>query len=266
MLRSITALAAFSSLAFCAPSVLAQDEAPIEVMVLGSYHFSGGADLHNLDVDNHTSPTRRAEIAVVLDQLERFAPTKVMVELTPDREDVFNERYREYLAGEYTLRASESQQIGMAMAGRFGHEQLYAVDYRNGMDFSAMVAAAEASQQTRVLSDFANFNANVVDMMGAMENGTVYERLAFVNSQDVLDLHNGYLVLAQMGSVEDPVGARNMGDWWERNLIIFSNIASHAEPGDRILVVYGSGHKYLLDQFFDEAPGFELVDPLDYLQ
>ena len=36
---------------------LATDAAPIEVMVLGTYHFTGGGqDLHNADVDDHLAP------------------------------------------------------------------------------------------------------------------------------------------------------------------------------------------------------------------
>jgi len=82
------------------------DAAPIEVMVLGSYHFTGGGqDLHNPQVDDHLSPQRQAEITDVLDALADFAPTKVMVELTPDHEAEFNAAYQAYLAGERPSRS-----------------------------------------------------------------------------------------------------------------------------------------------------------------
>ena len=35
--------------------------------------------------------------------------------------------------------------------------------------------------------------------------------------------------------------------------------------GERVLVIYGSGHKALLDAFVDGAPNIEWVEPLDYL-
>ncbi len=48
--------------------------------------------------------------------------------------------------------------------------------------------------------------------------------------------------------------------------MIFARAASYAEPGDTVLIVYGAGHKHQLEQHFREARGFELVDPLAYLE
>lgn len=248
------------------PSLIETDAPPIEVMVLGTYHFTGGgADLHNADVDDHLSAQRQTEIDAVVEALSEFAPDKVMVELEPRLSAEFNAAYEAWLAGERALSVNERQQLGMRLAGRMGHERLYAVDYKNGMDFEAMVAAAEAAGERRILEEFANFNARVPEVMTQFETGPVSARLRAANSQVMHDLHANYLTLAQAGSVEDPVGAEQMGAWWRRNLTIFARAAHHAEPGERIVVIYGAGHKHLLEQFFSDAAGFRLVDPLDYL-
>ncbi|WP_375283371.1 hypothetical protein [Marinicauda pacifica] len=56
---------------------LATDAAPIEVMVLGTYHFTGGGqDLHNADVDDHLAPERQREIKAVVDALASLTPTR----------------------------------------------------------------------------------------------------------------------------------------------------------------------------------------------
>ena len=65
---------------------------------------------------------------------------------------------------------------------------------------------------------------------------------------------------------DDPIGAREMSAWWGRNMVIYARVAQLAEPGDRILVIYGSGHKFLLDQYIRQTPDLELIDPLDYLR
>ncbi|WP_421858370.1 DUF5694 domain-containing protein [Oceanicaulis sp.] len=243
------------------------DAAPIEVMVLGSYHFTGGGqDLHNAQVDDHLAPERQAEIAEVLDALADFEPTKVMVELTPEHEDAFNAAYQAYLAGEHSLTVNERQQLGMRLAARLGHERLYAIDQASDMDFEGMMGAAQDAGQDRLLGEFGNFNAAVPVLMQDMESGSVMARLRASNSQFAHDAHGLYLTLAQTGTIEDPIGVQEMGEWWTRNLAIFANAARHAEPGDRLLLIYGAGHKHLLEQFFEDAPGFRIVDPLDTLE
>lgn len=243
----------------------APQSAPVEVMVLGSYHFAGGADLNNLEVDNHLSPQRQAEIQEVLDHIARFQPDKIMVELTPEHEDAFNARYDRWRNGEGELVANERDQLGMRLAARLGHDRIYAVDHQSGMDFNAMIGAAQAAGQTRLLGEFQAGNGQIQAFMRELEAGSVLDRLRIMNQPENGELHSLYLTLAQMGTPDEPVGAEQMVQWWGRNLITFARIAQHSEPGDRVLVIYGSGHKFLLDQYFDQAIGFEVVDVNEFL-
>jgi hypothetical protein len=50
-----------------------------------------------------------------------------------------------------------------------------------------------------------------------------------------------------------------VANWYRRNLHIFANIARVAQPGERVLVIMGSGHGTLLRQFVDESPDLDLV-------
>lgn len=237
-----------------------------QVMVLGTYHFrAGGSDYVDNQVDDHLSPHRQAEIADVLGRLERFRPTKIVIELEPAHETEFNARYARVRAGAEAPGVNERDQIGMALAARLGHERLYAADFSNGMDFDAMLSAARAAGQTRLIARFEAAFAAIQAHQGDDAALAVRERLARMNAPDAQAPHAIYMTMAQMGTREDPVGAREMGNWWTRNMIIFAQIAQVSEPGDRILVIYGQGHKFLLDQYISQADGFDLIDPLDYL-
>jgi hypothetical protein len=260
----LAALTFFAS----ANTAIAQTETPRpQIMVVGTYHFrGGGSDYVNVDTDNHLSPRRQDEIAEVLDRLERFRPTKIVVELEPAHEAEFNARYQLYRAGAAQLGVNERDQIGMALAARLGHERLYAADYASNMDFDAMLNAAQAAGQAPLLAHFETAFDRIQSEQGALAQLSVRERLIVMNEPEAQTTHNIYMTMAQMGTREDPVGAREMGAWWTRNMIIFAQIAQIAEPGDRILVIYGQGHKFLLDQYFSQAEEFELVDPLDYLR
>lgn len=250
-----------------APAPVEATQARAQVMVLGVYHFrAGGSDYVENRVDDHLSPERQAQIADVLDRLERFRPTKIMIELNPEAEAEFNARYQRYRAGAEALTVNERDQLGMALANRLGLDRLYAVDASSNMDFQGMMAAAEANGQSHLVEQFNADTAVIEAHMTATQGLSVRERLIDMNSEDVASWHNTYMSMAQMGSRDNPIGARDMAAWWSRNLYIFANIAREAEPGDRVLVIYGSGHKFLLDQYFTQAREFELVDPRDYLR
>ena len=51
-----------------------------------------------------------------------------------------------------------------------------------------------------------------------------------------------------------------------RNAKMFAKIGLIAKPGERVLVLVGSGHKYWLDHFAATTPGFTSVDPRAYLK
>ena len=72
--------------------------------------------------------------------------------------------------------------------------------------------------------------------------------------------------MLSIGDTEQQPGAEFNAMWYLRNAKIFAKLMTVAEPGDRILVVYGAGHAYWLRHFASETPGFTNVDPAPYLQ
>ncbi|WP_421791976.1 DUF5694 domain-containing protein [Hyphobacterium sp.] len=258
--------ATFAAMAISS-TTLAQDETP-QIMVLGTFHFTGGgADYINPEVDDYLAATRQAEIEALVDALAQFNPTKIVVELLPEAEEGFNADYQRYLAGDHQLTVNERQQIGMRLAARLGHDRLFAADYRSGMDFDAMMAAGGEYDQGHLMARLGALQTTMAAWEREVNRPdvSVSTRLRTVNTPEMLSLHNVYLTLAQLGSADNPVGAQNMANWWGRNLHIFAQIGQLSEPGDRILVIYGSGHKFLFDQFFQDAVEFDWVDVLDYI-
>ncbi len=78
-------------------------------------------------------------------------------------------------------------------------------------------------------------------------------------------LHDVFLSLVRIGSEAEPVGAANLARWYERNIHIAGNVLRLAEPGDRIVVIFGANHRKLLVEFLERVPGVEVVDTLSYL-
>ncbi len=262
MLKSVFAclVLIFSS----APALAQSAQEPVEVMVLASYHLSATPD-------DTLAPQRQAEIIEVVERLRRFEPTKIVVELLPEHEAAFNADYQAYLAGEHALGANERQQIGMRLAAELGHDRLYAADFYDHqfeiyMDFPGMIAAAEEAGQTHLVENHGQIGARYDAVLEGWADQSFCERLIVLNGKAYDALHSNYLTLAQMGDLDTPYATEQMSEWWRRNLHIFAQTAKFAEAGDRILVVYGSGHKHLLEYFFGHSDEFTLADPLDYLQ
>lgn len=70
-----------------------------------------------------------------------------------------------------------------------------------------------------------------------------------------------------IGKGEELPGASWVGTWYARNLKIFSRLVQLAiQPDDRVLVIYGQGHAYLLQQFARESGAFQLVSVADVLK
>jgi hypothetical protein len=46
---------------------------------------------------------------------------------------------------------------------------------------------------------------------------------------------------------------------------IFANLLAIAEPGDRILIIYGGGHTHYFREYVRSHPEVELAYPWEYL-
>jgi hypothetical protein len=75
----------------------------------------------------------------------------------------------------------------------------------------------------------------------------------------------GYYGLLAVGDAQEQPGALLNARYYERNARIFAKLVQVAEPGERVLVVYGGGHSYWLRHFVSTTPGFELVEPNPFL-
>jgi hypothetical protein len=56
-----------------------------------------------------------------------------------------------------------------------------------------------------------------------------------------------------------------LSKWYERHIRIFSYLQRVAEPGERVLVIIGSGHAPTLRELISYDLNMELVETLDYL-
>jgi hypothetical protein len=238
-----------------------------QVMVLGVHHMDNpGADYVNAQVDDVLAPRRQAEIAAVAQALAEFRPTRIAIEAPASRDSVYNARYRQYRAGGYTLGRNEIDQLGFRLAGMLGHERVYAVDHRMDMDVGGVMQFAAQNGQGELAQRMGTtVQAVMAETNERMRTSSTGAILAAANSARADSMHGWYMVLATVGRDSVHKGAEEVAKWYTRNLYIFANIARVAQPGERVLVIMGSGHGTLLRQFIDASPDLDVVSAEPYL-
>lgn len=280
MLKSIAAALSGLGLLLSAAPALAEPQAapaPIQVMIVGTYHFANpGQDVNNARIAPMTTPQKQAELEAVAERLARFNPTTVAVErVAADPDTLLDQVYPRFDAAMLASNPDERVQIGYRLAARLGLDRVYAIDEqsetRDYFPFGDVLDWLKAHDQ---MATFERLNAPIAEAMADLERRqhteSVAALLADMNRPDhPIDGAEGqaafyYGILAVGDGRSQPGAALNAG-WYERNARIFAKLAVVARPGDRIVVVYGAGHNFWLRHFVSMTPGFELVEASPYL-
>jgi hypothetical protein len=267
MLKSFCS--AIIALCFFACPAVAADAAPVEVMVLGTFHLDNpGQDIANLQVDDVMAPKRQAEIGQILDGLARFNPTKIAVESQRRQAGtMLSERYPQFLAGTLEPSKSEVVQFGFRLAQRLHHPNVYAVDVNGDFPFDPLMAwAKKAGRDGEIGQKIALIQTEIGQQSEFLKTHSLGALLRVHNDPAKIAKDNGwYLDLVNFGAGDEQPGAAVVSAWHARNMNICARIAQTAKPGDRVLVVFGGGHAYWLRNCLSSLTGYKLVEPNAYL-
>lgn len=239
----------------------------IEVMILGTTHFENpGQDVINIVFPDVLQPKYQSQIDKVIEDLSEFQPTKIALEARPDFKAEIDSMYKSYIAGEHSLSRNERQQLGFKLAGKMNHDQVYSIDHGGEFPFQAVLDFAK-EHQPEFVEQFEKLSKYVENRnQELVSSNTIPEILRKKNSPEYLEVQRHfYAETASVGNDTTFVGADLVSKWHERNIKIFSSLSQIAEPGDRIIVIFGSGHAPLLRYFVESDLQMKLVEPNDYL-
>lgn len=244
-------------------------------VVLGAYHFANpGKDVAKSTVDDVLKPQRQKEIQQLVALLEKYKPTKIVVEIKTENQAKTQADYEKYVRGEYTLARNEAEQIGFRLAKNLGLKTVYCVDWNknpigdiSNYDYSEF-AAKNSELKTFLQKHRQDLQKNVAENSEKLLKISIVEQFKFLNQKQNLDKsHRGYFDFVRLGLGDEYVGANYLSHWYGRNMKIFANIIRITDsPKDKILVIYGAGHAHLLNQFAAESGYFDVESPLKYLK
>lgn len=251
-----------------------------KAMVLGVFHFDNpGLDSYKPKYSfNILEEKRQEELAIFLNQIAEYKPTKILVEWDRIKVDsIANERYLNYLNGTFSIddKRNEVYQLGFKLAKKLGHKKIFCsdasaewigveLDWDNYDVEAYLKSKGQYEKSTRY--NFQSFY-ELCDSLKTVQ--TLTEHLAMLNSpKNRLKDHQAYLTdLILEGAGDNYLGADAVTKWYRRNLRIFSNAydITNFDSEERLLLIYGSGHVWQLRQFFIDSPDFEYIEPIEYL-
>ena len=243
-----------------------------EIMILGAFHFSHAdnvSDVKGEDDLDIESEARQAELRVVIDRLKRFKPTQIAVEMMAADQARQDALFKAYAAGTWALGRNETYQLGFRLARELGIDGVSCVDTRPPqIEVDGTMQDWEAYARDR--GELARWQANnepnrqANAYIDALKNRmTLGEYLRFINDGRTKRRFKQFFVtgLVDVGVGDTYLGADLTGYWYRRNTRIFSNIKSLAtDRDDRILVIYGASHAWVLEELFDASPEFRVID------
>jgi len=254
-----------------AMALFAFNASATEVMILGTYHMANpGADLHNLKADDVLVEKRQNELAAVAAGLAKFKPTKVAVEQpVDDGAPAKLAKYHDYVDGKLGDSRNEVVQVGYRLAKTMKLPDVYGIDVDGDFPFEAVqkfAADGHAQLAKRLEQLGADVDRMLKELDATLKAGTVSSGLRFMNDpKRIVEGNAFYSTLLEYGAGKDQPGAALLTAWQSRNNQICARLVQLAAPDDRIVVLYGSGHAFLLRRCVQDLPGYKLVEPNDYL-
>jgi hypothetical protein len=239
--------------------------APARIMFLGLFHFDNpGLDAVKFTPIDVMQPAGQSYLAALSERIARFAPTRVLLEYPAESDEKINQRFSDYLAGNFELPKNEIYQLGFRVAKLAGHARVHGID---------VPAPPFADLLWNHLSKVPVTEKKLMDLIASESQRleTVHrtlplrEILAMENSTQEELRNKGFYMLLNDVEAESRLfyGADSSAHWWHRNFRMYALIQMHAQPGERLFVIAGSGHTAILRDLLraDSARVEEDVSP-----
>ncbi|NGP77903.1 hypothetical protein G3570_14740 [Balneolaceae bacterium YR4-1] len=238
-----------------------QEEPSIEVLVVGSFHFNSVPEFYDME-----SEEKQSEIYTLVNNLAEFRPDKIALEFERKDSSYVDSLYRAYRNDNHELRVNEREQVGFRLAKQLDHQKVQAIDYKKpwGMEKVLKWAKKNDPKFVEFVEQWQKDNARLDSIL--FNSKTIGQILSLQASDAYLDrIQEARMQIMEVGADENYLGIEPNASVYKRNMRIFANLTSIADPGDRILIVYGAGHSYFFNEFISQHPDMKLADPHRYL-
>ena len=238
-----------------------------KVMVLGTYHFNKAI----------LEPDQQQSIKAFIELLKNYKPTKILLEWEPKYANKTNKDYRDFLNNKFSISTHENEvyQIGFRLAKELKHTQLYFIDdqtdYIGTLDNFSFDAFTKYAKE----NDDGFFNRYEETMSKTFQHNQKLltnllpsERITILNSDKNQEINSNrmHMYEVRVGIQKSWIGPDWLGRWYQRNVRMLANSIKLAEKNDRLLIIVGDNHKWILDTMIERTPNLESVSSWDFLK
>ena len=243
-------------------------------MVIGSEHFANpGRDAINLKVDSVLTEKKQQELVELVKALAEFKPTLVAIEKVTEAPEYIDNAYETFSDDDFKKFANESYQVGFRLAKMLGHKHVYGIDEQPSegepdyFPFDKLTKHIAATGQQEAFDQaFSTVKKRLEDFKAENDNKDMKSYFAALNNKNSpVIAYDFYFDLMKYDRGEEQPGAEIFAYYMMRNTKIASKLLNVAKPGDRVVIIYGAGHKAWLDYIFNHLTGVEVIDPVPYL-
>ncbi len=234
------------------------------ILIVGTAHFNNpGLDMVNEDLEDVMTELRQSQISQFIEALRSYSPTHIAVEFPKTSQSQIDEAFAAYTNDQFELRNIEQHQLGYRLGRALQLDRVFGIDWNENPpgepEFYDWYAFGQQYGFERVIEKLSDPERHNLSMAGK----SITQWLRDLNSESMLlSMHRTYYDIASISANNQHPGPDWVGTWYARNLKIFNNIRELLSDGDRIVVFYGLGHAYLLNQFARESGAFQ-VDSLE---
>ena len=250
---------------------LGLSQSKIKIVLVGVMHFDNpGLDVINPKGDNMLAAKRQQQIESITAQLAAYRFDKIFIEAMPSQQSRFDSLYQFDLANQLQTKADERRQIAFRLASKLKHKKLYCVDAPGDWFFDSVMNYLKKKGQADLLQrEIGKAQIYVASLDSLLLASPLSSFIRYLNEPEQLSMNHSFYnnMLALIGDDNNYVGADLVGEWYKRNVRIYSNVVRRIEKGDkRVFLLFGQGHIFYLKQLFAADPNFELVEFKDIVK
>ncbi|SIS55592.1 DUF5694 domain-containing protein [Salimicrobium flavidum] len=220
-----------------------------EIILVGTFHF---------EQEEEITKKTETEVEEFVDYLAEYKPDKIALEWEKSEED---ELIAAYQKRKENYATDEVEQIGFRLAKKLNHDTLHAVNWQGAISQEDLMKLhAEIQSSYPALMNFIDkLSENTPEI--SLDTSLIDSYRELNDEQSMKELEEMYLSFVK---VTDPAG-ENIGfdflnKWMERELVIFKNVTEMSDPEERILLIIGSDHLWMLNNLF-KGNGWSVINP-----